>query len=65
MIDDPTAQGIRALFDWRLPAAEAATRERGDAAPGQPSNADLALALQLLSCNPRDREQFRAAAPAA
>ncbi len=48
-------EGIRDLFDW----------QRAAAPPGQPggasapvANHDLALALQLLSCNSRDRRQF-------
>ncbi len=54
MIEDNTSQDIRALFDWRSASPE------GGAAPASPvANDDLALALSLLSCNSRDREQFR------
>jgi hypothetical protein len=50
VIDDPSGDDIRALFDWR--------QEPRDAAPSPVANDDLALALRLLSCNGRDREQF-------
>jgi hypothetical protein len=54
VIDDPTSEDIRALFDWRNASQD------GGQAPGSPvANDDLALALSLLSCNSRDREQFR------
>lgn len=54
MIDDQQSEDIRSLFDWRnVPPA-------GTQTPGSPvANDDLALALSLLSCNSRDREQFR------
>ena len=52
MIDDHRSEDIRALFDWRA-------AHDGAAANGSPvANDDLALALSLLSCNSRDREQF-------
>lgn len=56
VINDQNRDDIRGLFDWRsaagrLPAA-------GVAASPDIGNDDLALALQLLSCNSRDREQF-------
>ena len=54
MIDDSTRDDIRSLFDWRSAAHE---RAQTPASPVQ--NDDLALALSLLSCNWRDREQFR------
>ena len=54
MIDDPTSEDIRSLFDWR-----SASQEGGEAASSPVANDDLALALSLLSCNSRDREQFR------
>ena len=61
MIDDHSSDDIRALFDWR--------QDPRDAAAAPVANDDLALALRLLSCNWRDREQFsgvrRAADPAA
>jgi hypothetical protein len=61
VIDDQSSDDIRALFDWR--------QELRDATASPVANDDLALALQLLSCNWRDREQFsgarRAADPAA
>ncbi len=63
MINDHTSDDIRGLFDWR----NAATRVEhlGDTSPFV-ENDDLALALQLLSCNFRDREQFlRSSAEAA
>ena len=53
MIDDQSSDSIRALFDWR--------QEPRDAAASPVANDDLALALQLLSCNSRDREQFSGA----
>ena len=56
MINDQSRDDIRGLFDWR----SAAGRPGHDAvaASGGIGNDDLALALQLLSCNSRDREQF-------
>lgn len=50
MIDDPRTDDIRALFDWRSAA---------DTSTSPVANDDLALALSLLSCNWRDREQFQ------
>jgi hypothetical protein len=53
VIDDPTSEDIRSLFDWR------SAWQDGGQAPGTPvADDDLALALSLLSCNSRDREQF-------
>lgn len=55
MIDDHTSDDIRSLFDWR-----SASHDGGGRASSSPvANDDLALALSLLSCNSRDREQFR------
>ena len=54
VIDDDSSEDIRALFDWRSAAHDA-----GDASAAPVGNDDLALALSLLSCNSRDREQFR------
>ena len=54
MIDDHSSEDIRSLFDWR-----SATLGRGEASSSPVANDDLALALSLLSCNSRDREQFR------
>ncbi len=54
MIDDHSSEDIRALFDWR-----SAAHDRGEASSAPVANDDLALALSLLSCNSRDREQFR------
>jgi hypothetical protein len=59
VIDDPTSDDIRALFDWR-----SASHDGGEASPSPVANDDLAMALSLLSCNPRDREQFRGASAA-
>jgi hypothetical protein len=56
VINDPTREDLRGLFDWRN-AAMRLERPGGAAASGE-ENDDLALALQLLSCNSRDREQF-------
>ncbi len=53
MIDDESSENIRALFDWR--------QEPREAVASAVANDDLALALQLLSCNSRDREQFSGA----
>ena len=54
VIDDPTSDDIRSLFDWRN-----ASQDGGEAPSSPVANDDLALALSLLSCNSRDREQFR------
>jgi hypothetical protein len=57
VITDQTSDDIRSLFDWR----NAPARTDGQACGTMCSpiaNDDLALALQLLSCNSRDREQF-------
>ena len=51
MISDPANEDIRTLFDWRKTPT-------GDTLQLPVGNDDLALALQLLSCNPRDRAQF-------
>ena len=52
VIEDHRSEDIRALFDWRA-------AHDGAEANGSPvANDDLALALSLLSCNSRDREQF-------
>ena len=60
MIDDQRSEDIRALFDWRNAPQD------GESAPAAPvANDDLALALSLLSCNPRDRQQFRSGSAAA
>jgi hypothetical protein len=57
VIDDQTREDIRSLFDWRNAASR--IEQAGDAASSPTiANDDLALALHLLSCNPRDREQF-------
>ena len=53
MINDQNSEDIRSLFDWRNAAVR---REQPDSAAD--GNDDLALALQWLSCNFRDREQF-------
>ncbi len=53
VINDQNSEDIRSLFDWRNVAAR---QERPEGAAV--GNDDLALALQLLSCNFRDREQF-------
>ncbi len=58
MINDQTGDNIRALFDWRNATSDHAQRDR---ATCPVANDDLALALQLLSCNPRDRQQFSVA----
>jgi hypothetical protein len=55
VIDEPTSEDIRSLFDWR-----SASPDGGEAPSSPVANDDLALALSLLSCNSRDREQFRA-----
>ena len=59
VIDDDTSEDIRALFDWR-----SASQDGGEASLSPVANDDLAMALSLLSCNPRDREQFRRASAA-
>ena len=56
MINDQSRDDIRGLFDWRSAAAR--PEHDGIAATPGIGNDDLALALQLLSCNFRDREQF-------
>jgi hypothetical protein len=54
VIDDQQNEDIRSLFDWRNAPQD------GGVTNGSPvANDDLALALSLLSCNSRDREQFR------
>ena len=58
MINDHTGQDIRALFDWRNASTDDQQR---DGTHSLVANDDLALALQLLSCNPRDRQQFSGA----
>jgi len=55
VIDTQNTDDIRGLFDFRHGAVRPA--QAGVAAPDV-GNDDLALALQLLSCNFRDREQF-------
>ena len=57
MINDQTRDDIRGLFDWRN-AASRIGQAGGAASSPMIANDDLALALQLLSCNSRDREQF-------
>ncbi len=52
---DQASQDIRTLFDWSQGAEADATGASSVA------NDDLELALQLLACNPRDRQQFQAA----
>ena len=60
MINDQTREDIRGLFDWRNAASRIGPA--GGATPSPTiANDDLALALQLLSCNSRDREQFAGA----
>ena len=60
MIDDHSSDDIRSLFDWR-----SASHDGGEAGSAPVANDDLALALSLLSCNWRDREQFRGGQTAA
>jgi len=60
VIDDLSSDDIRALFDWR-----SASHDGGQAGSSPVANDDLALALSLLSCNSRDREQFRGGQAAA
>ena len=68
VINDQTGESIRALFDWRKASIDGGRAQRGSS-PGPVATDELALALQLLACNPRDREQFLGAradaAPAA
>ena len=52
VIEDDRSEDIRALFDWR------AAHDGADVNGTPVANDDLALALSLLSCNSRDREQF-------
>ena len=59
VINDQSRDDIHGLFDWRSAAAR--PEHAGVAATPGIGNDDLALALQLLSCNFRDREQFVAA----
>jgi len=59
VINDHTGDDIRALFDWR--SASADDGQRRDRMHSLVANDDLALALQLLSCNQRDRQQFSGA----
>jgi len=60
VIDDQSSEDIRSLFDWR-----SASHDGGEANAAPVANDDLALALSLLSCNSRDREQFRGGQAAA
>jgi len=55
--NDQAVQDIRALFDWRNAPVGSGTPTRGTASAAV-GNSDLELALELLSCNSRDREQF-------
>jgi len=57
VITDQTSDDIRALFDWRNAPAHAGGQACGTMS-SPVANGDLALAVQLLSCNSRDREQF-------
>ena len=57
MTDDQHSEDLRGLFDWRSAAARVG-QPGGAASSSGIDNDDLALALQLLSCNSRDREQF-------
>ena len=54
MIDDQPSEDIRSLFDWR-----SASQDGSEAKSSPVADDELALALSLLSCNSRDREQFR------
>lgn len=56
MIDHPHSEDLRGLFDWRSAASR--VEQPGGTASAEVENGDLALALQLLTCNSRDREQF-------
>ena len=60
MIDEQSSQDIRSLFDWR-----SAQHDGAEVNSSPVPNDDLALALSLLSCNSRDREQFRGSQAAA
>jgi hypothetical protein len=65
VIDHQASQDIRTLFDWRNAPGDSDTQGRNPASTSV-GNSDLELALKLLACNPRDREQFvvgRAASP--
>ena len=57
MDNDQNRNDLRGLFDWRSAAARL-EQPGGAASTSGVENDDLALALQLLSCNSRDREQF-------
>lgn len=57
---DQANQDIRALFDWSKSSVSAEV-PTGESSTGGVANDDLELALGLLACNPRDREQFRIA----
>jgi len=57
VIDDQNREDLRGLFDWRRAAARL-EQPGGAALASGVENDDLAQALQLLSCNSRDREQF-------
>ena len=57
MTHDQNSEDLRGLFDWRSAAARL-ERPGGAASTSGVENDDLALALRLLSCNSRDREQF-------
>jgi hypothetical protein len=55
--DDQAHQDIRTLFDWRnAPVRDGAPPRARPSAPVHDD--DLARALALLACNPRDRAQF-------
>jgi hypothetical protein len=53
---DQNSDDLRGLFDWRNAAAR--VQHRGATTSSAVENDDLALALRLLSCNFRDRQQF-------
>jgi hypothetical protein len=57
VITSQTSDDIRSLFDWRNAPAGAGGEACGTMF-SPVANHDLELALQLLSCNSRDREQF-------
>ena len=57
---DRELQDLRVLFDWRNVALQADAPAR-DSTPGRVDEDDLELALELLACNARDREQFHQA----
>jgi hypothetical protein len=61
---DQASQDIRTLFDWNQGAVGAAS-QAGDPSSHAVANDDLELALKLLACNSRDREQFMASRGAA